>query len=275
MLEPLEVLYEPEGLRAFPLPEELSAVYGGSLGFPEPRLFANFVSTLDGVVAIPSVPGSTKLVSDRKELDRFVMGLLRACADALVMGASTFRGSSEARWTPGSIYPPSEAAFEQLRRALGRATPPELAVVTRSGRLDPEYPALQAGALVFTTDDGARRLEHDLPGASTLIPLGDHVTPGLVVETLRARGHRLILSEGGPTFLGTLLDAGLVDELFLTLSPVVAGRSPEDPRLALVEGTALLPRRRLAGRLLGTRRGGAHLFLRYELGPPHPAAEGR
>jgi riboflavin biosynthesis pyrimidine reductase len=273
MPEPLEVLYEPDGLPAFPLPEELATVYGGSLGFPERRLFANFVSTLDGVVAIPSVPGSTKLVSDRKELDRFVMGLLRACADALVMGASTFRGSSEARWTPGSIYPPAEAAFEELRRALGRAGPPELAVVTRSGRLDPSYPALQSGALVFTTDEGARRLERELPPASTLLPLGDRVDPAAVLETLRARGHRLILSEGGPTFLGALLDAGVVDELFLTLSPVVAGRSPGDPRLSLVEGTALLPERRLAGRLLGARLGGAHLFLRYELGRPLPAAD--
>jgi riboflavin biosynthesis pyrimidine reductase len=273
MPEPLEVLYEPEGLPAFPLPEQLAAVYGGSLGFPDSRLFANFVSTLDGVVAIPSVAGSTKLVSDGKELDRFVMGLLRACSDVLVMGASTFRGSSEARWTPGSIYPPAEAAYEDLRRALGRTGPSELAVVTRSGRLDPGYPALQAGALVFTTDGGADRLEGELPPASTLIALGDRVDPAAVAEILKARGHRLILSEGGPTFLGTLLDAGLVDELFLTLSPVVAGRSPEDARLSLVEGTAFLPERRLGGRLLGARRAGEHLFLRYELGQPVAAAD--
>ena len=265
MLEPLEVLHEANGLQAFPLPDELAGVYGGSLGFPQPRLFANFVSSLDGVVAIPGVPASTKLISDKSDLDRFVMGLLRACADCLVMGASTFRGSSEARWTPGSIYPPAEEPYAELRRALGRVEGPELAVVTRSGSLDPGYPALEAGALVFTTRSGAERLTGTLPAASTVVALGDDADLKAMVENLRERGHRLILSEGGPTFLGSLLDDALVDELFLTLSPLVAGRSPAEERLSLVERTPFLPDRRLAGRLLSVRRGGSHLFLRYEL----------
>ena len=50
-----------------------------------------------------------------------------------------------------------------------------------------------------------------------------------------------------------------------TLSPLVAGRSPDEERLSLVERTPFLPDRRLAGRLLSVRRGGSHLFLRYEL----------
>jgi riboflavin biosynthesis pyrimidine reductase len=265
MLEPLEVLHEARGLTAFPLPDELASVYGGTLGFSEPRLFANFVSTLDGVVAIPSVPASTKLISDRSELDRFVMGLLRACADCLVMGASTFRGSSEARWTPGSIYPPAETWFAELRRALGRGAEPELAVATRSGSLASSFPALESGALVFTTKSGAERLAGRVPAASTVVALGDDLDLGAMVGALRERGHRLILSEGGPTFLGSLLDEALVDELFLTLSPLLAGRSPVEERLSLVERMPFLPDRRLAGRLLGVRRGGSHLFLRYEL----------
>lgn len=265
MPEPLEVLYEADHPPAFPLPADLAAIYGGSLGFREPRLFANFVSSLDGVVAIPSLPGSTKLIADRSDVDRFVMGLLRACADALLMGASTFRGSSEARWTPGSIYPPGEAAYAELRRALGRPPAPELVIVSSSGALDPGYPALRAGALVFTTAAGAERLQGSLPSASTLVSLGDRVDLATVVDALHARGHRLILSEGGPTLLGSLLDAGVVDELFLTLSPLVAGRSREEERLSLVEWTLFLPERRLGWRLLGARRGGSHLFLRYEL----------
>ena len=266
MLEPFDVLYEADDLPAFPLPDALATIYGGSLGFPEPRLFANFVSTLDGVVAIPSVPGSTKLISDRSELDRFVMGLLRACADALLMGASTFRGSSEARWAPASIYPPGEASYGELRQTLGRTAPPELAIVTASGAIAPGYPALQTGALVFTTTTGAERLAGVLPEASTLVPVGEDLDLEQVVATLRDRGHRLILSEGGPTLLGSLLDAALVDELFLTLSPLLAGRVPQEARLSLVERTLFLPDRRVGERLLGVRRGGSHLFLRYEIG---------
>ena len=73
----------------------------------------------------------------------------------------------------------------------------------------------------------------------------------------------MILSEAGPTVFGSLLAAGLVDELFLTVSPLLAGRSGNDVRLGLVEGIDLLPTIRVAGRLRGVRRQGAHLFLRY------------
>jgi riboflavin biosynthesis pyrimidine reductase len=59
---------------------------------------------------------------------------------------------------------------------------------------------------------------------------------------------------------GSLLADDLVDELFLTVSPLVAGRG-----LSLVEGVELLPGRRIAGTLAGVRRDGSHLFLRYAL----------
>jgi len=73
----------------------------------------------------------------------------------------------------------------------------------------------------------------------------------------------LILSEAGPHVFGGLLAAGLVDELFLTVSPVVAGRAEGVMRLALVEGRDLLEQGRAAARLLGARRDGPQLFLRY------------
>jgi riboflavin biosynthesis pyrimidine reductase len=261
----LEVLYEADGLLAYPLPTELENAYGGTLGFPETRVFANFVSSLDGVVAIQGVPRSAQLIRGESEADRLVMGLLRACADALVVGASTFRGSAEAHWTAESIYRPAEASYGELRAVLGRPRPPELAVVTASGLLDPVHPALVAGALVLTTDHGAERLATALPPASTLVSLGEEIDMRAALDALRSRGHRLILSEGGPTLLGSLLDAGLLDELFLTLSPVLAGRHEDARRLSLVEDAALLPDRRVGGELLGVRREGAHLFLRYAL----------
>jgi hypothetical protein len=58
-----------------------------------------------------------------------------------------------------------------------------------------------------------------------------------------------------------------VDELFLTVSPLIAGRPPLASRFGLVEGSGFLPDRRLAGRLLSLRRHGDHLFLRYALAP--------
>jgi riboflavin biosynthesis pyrimidine reductase len=65
--------------------------------------------------------------------------------------------------------------------------------------------------------------------------------------------------------MGSLLEAGLVDELFLTLSPLVAGRWRGEARPGLAEGVAFLPGTRIAGRLTGVRRHAAHLFLRYRL----------
>jgi riboflavin biosynthesis pyrimidine reductase len=64
-----------------------------------------------------------------------------------------------------------------------------------------------------------------------------------------------------------LLAAGLVDELFLTQAPLLAGRTPDSPRLGLVEGTVLLPDTRHHARLVSLRRDGNHLLLRYTFKP--------
>jgi riboflavin biosynthesis pyrimidine reductase len=261
-LEPVELLYEPDSLPAYPLPERLRALYGGSLGFDEQALLVNFVSSLDGIVALPGVPGAVKAIRGDSEPDPFVMGLLRACADALLMGAGTFRVSREARWTAESIYPAEAASFAELRARLGRDPAPELAVATASGRLDPAHPALEEGALVLTTDAGESALRGRIPSASTVVSLGPTLRVRDAVAALRARGHGLLLSEGGPTMAGSLAGAELLDELFLTLSPLLAGRNGGE-RLSLVQGVELLPGRRVEAQLLGVRRGGSHLFLRY------------
>ena len=72
-----------------------------------------------------------------------------------------------------------------------------------------------------------------------------------------------MLAEAGPSTFGELLAGGLVDELFLTVSPVLAGRLASGRRLGLVEGVELLPQARVSPRLLSLRRAGEHLFVRY------------
>jgi riboflavin biosynthesis pyrimidine reductase len=265
-MKPLEKLYgrEPAGPDHFP--EALSALYDGALVLRRRSLFANFVSSLDGVIAIPSVPNSPSTISGKSEADRFVMGLLRASADVVLIGAGTVRAEPDHRWTPEFVYPQGAGEFARLRAALGLAPHPRLAVVTSGGELGSAVDALE-DAFVFTTRRGARRLERlgKAPAMTVEAGPGDVVDPAKAVELLRSRGHLSVLCEGGPTLIGQLVRRRLVDELFLTLSPVLIGRDREERRLALIEGVDLLGNGSVAARLASVRGHGSHLFLRYSL----------
>ena len=261
----LDLLFEDEGLPSFDLPDELARLYGGSLGFPTPRLYANFVSTIDGVVAITSVPESNKIIAAGSEGDRFVMGLLRACAGVIVVGSGTLHGSPKGLWAPGGPHPATGEALAELRARLGLPPEPEVAILTRSGSIDTGHPLFEKGALVLTTLWGKAVLGTKLPAASTVVALGEDLDLAEAVAWLRDRGHAHILTEGGPTVFGAMVAAGLVDELFLTVSPLLAGRAQPDDRLQLIEDARLLPDAGVGGRLLSARAHGSHLFLRYEL----------
>jgi riboflavin biosynthesis pyrimidine reductase len=272
-LRPLKLLFQRSQLTDFGIPDGLAALYGGPLGFTEPSIFANFVSSLDGVVAIPGELQSSHLIAEASEADRFVMGLLRACADAVLVGAGTLRASPRSRWTADAAYPPAAELYAELRRQRGRPPKPTLAVLSGNGSIAREHPSLHERSLVLTSDTGAARLGRSLPDSATIVPIG--CTPALevaeAVKVLRAGGHELILCEGGPTVFGSLLENKLVDELFLTISPLLAGRVPERPRPGLVQDAEFLPTRSIEGRLLSLRRSESHLFARYGLGRSRPA----
>jgi riboflavin biosynthesis pyrimidine reductase len=103
-----------------------------------------------------------------------------------------------------------------------------------------------------------------VPAAAEVVAVnaGDHVDLGLAIAALHERGHAVIVSEAGPTLFGRLLAEQLVDELFLTVSPLVAGRGT-DRRPGFAEGTELLPQTTEPAKLLSLRRSGSYLFLRY------------
>lgn len=268
--ESLELLYEEAGQPRFGLPPALATAYGGDLGFTLPCVYANFVTSIDGVVALgPEYPSSGSAISGREPADRFVMGLLRACADAVLIGAGTLRATPRHQWTPDHVCPEAAPEFAELRRRLRRATRPKLVVVTASGSVPTEHPALQSGALVATTVDGARRLEGRLPPTSAILTAvdGSAVRMADVLSALRAQGHTAVLTEGGPQIIGHLLSEGLLDELFLTTSPVLAGRAGTS-RPGVVSGLELLPNRPAWTNLISARRRDSYLFLRYRLRMP-------
>ena len=257
----IELLWEEAGLADRPLPESLRELYGGGIGFEGPRLFANFVETIDGVVAIPDLEKSNALVADESDDDRFVMGLLRACADVVLVGAGTLLASPKGTWRPEKVYPRAADGFAALREEWGMAERPAVAVVSTGASLDPNHPVLQDGVLL-TTAAGAEALAAVLPDV-VAVNDGDWVDLRAAVAVLRGRGHERVLSEAGPHVFGSLLADALVDELFLTVSPVLAGRDLAAKRFGLVEGLELLPDVRSSPRLASVRRGNDHLFLRY------------
>jgi riboflavin biosynthesis pyrimidine reductase len=264
-MKPLELLFEQSGLPSFELPDELRTLYGGPFGLQEPLVYANFVQTIDGTVAITELEQSNRLISGESDPDRFVMGLLRACADVVVIGSGTLRASPNALWLPDRVYPKAADGFAEVRQRLGRAPSPQVAVVTASGAIDASHPVLEAGALVLTSNQGAAALEGRLPSAATVVSLGTELTvdPVEAIHALRERGHGRVLSEAGPALFGSFLAAGLVDELFLTVSPYLAGGAHAASRLSLGEGLSLLPTQRLEATMTSARRDDSYLFLRY------------
>jgi riboflavin biosynthesis pyrimidine reductase len=258
---PLEVLFERSDLPRFDLPEEISSAYGGSLGFDTPCVIANFVTSKDGVVALAADTESGALVSGGSDADHFVMGLLRACADVVMVGAGTFRKAGKDGFDAASIYPSMASSFEGVRKRLTFAPRPRFVVVTASGAIEPA-PVLDGG-LVLTTGRGAPALRARVSASTQVVALSpDRLRMVDVVAFLRSEGARIVLSEGGPSLFAELVGARAIDELFVTTSPRLFGRFAGDGRKSLADGLDLggVPMD-----LLSLRRTGSYLFTRYAL----------
>ena len=273
-LTPLESLFDMESGNALPLPPDLAALYGRLAFPPHPgraHIVGNFVSTLDGVVALnePGHAGGGD-ISGLNQHDQVVMGLLRAMADAVIVGAGTLRSVPKHRWTAQYIYPPLADVYQQLRTSLGKQASPLNVIVTARGEVDLDLPVFQSGevpVLLVTTAHGAERIR------AQHLPLGVNVAAGSRADSLSARAIlqtvkrvrrcEVILVEGGPQLMADFLGERLLDELFLTLAPQIAGRDGEVERPGLVAGQRFAPEHPLWGKLVSVKRGGSHLFLRY------------
>lgn len=274
---PFELLLDPPADPVGPptgLPAEVRAIYGGDWLLPDttdaPYLFSMFVMSHDGRVSF-NVPGHEGGgdVSGFDAHDQWLMGLMRARADAVTVGANTLRTEAEHLWTSGFIFPADEPTFAAMRVAEGRRPHPLQVLLTRSGDLPRDAAVFEDRDLevvVATTARGAERLTRNL-GADTEVTVlvaGDEDLdlPDVHRQLHRDHGARTILCEGGPRVYGALLAAGELDEEFLTLSPVVVGGGGDPERPGLLEGVPLPPGDPTRARLISLRRAGDHLFLR-------------
>lgn len=262
------------------LPETLRTQYGGDLRFAggsggRPYVIANFVSTLDGVVSF-SIPGESggRPISGSDEGDRFIMGLLRASVDAVMVASGTVEAVSPAHvWTPEFAYPPAKDPYRDYRKALGKPEQPLITIVSGSGRLALDRAVFQTPGvevLILTTEPGSAKLKSAAVEAlpSTRIrthPASDgHITPSAILKILKEEfGVSIVLHEGGPTFFGEFLACGLADELFLTMAPQIAGRNGRYHRPGLVSNIEFTPATAPWLKLLTVKNAEDHLYLRY------------
>lgn len=248
----------------YDLPADIEQIYG-RIGFAERAVYSNFVASIDGVVSLGEGSSAGSVISGKNPADRFLMALLRACADAVLIGAGTLRATPGHRWTPSHVYPDLASSFDRLRRTLGRSPEPRLVLLTATGNLDSAHPAVVQGATVVTTAQAAKSLRARLPKSCDVIESGEsEVDIEAAFSELESRGIKVLLTEGGPHVIGELVANGLLDEVFLTISPVVAGRNG-GVRLGMVAGAEFLPASGVWSTMLSSRRHGDYLFLRYGL----------
>jgi riboflavin biosynthesis pyrimidine reductase len=264
------------------LPDALRARYDGNLSFPpapaeRPYLIANFVSTLDGVVSF-NLPGQSEgaQISDSNQEDRFIMGLLRASADAVVVGSGTLQAAGpQGSWLPESVYPAAKDLYRNYRtEVLGKLEYPLVVVVTGNGGLDlasAVFHTPRTRVLILTTEQGKQRLSQSGSGALASVEVKalaaeTRISPSAILSWLRQEaGVELLLHEAGPTLFGEFLAGGLIDELFLTVAPQVAGRVAAHPRPGLVANVEFSPATAPWWKLLSAKSAADYLFLRYQV----------
>jgi len=278
--EPIQTLFAAEPDAAIPvLPQGLRTHYGGDLQFPtrtgRPYVVANFVSTLDGAVsfALPSLAGGGP-ISGGNDGDRVIMGLLRASADAVLVASGTVNAiSPEHLWLPEFIYPAERDSYAYYRSVLKKAAHPLIVVVSGSGNVELDRAVFHAPGVrvvVVTTERGKSRLESKGVDAlqSTEVRLQSatdgRIAPNSILKLVEEEfGVGYVLTEGGPTLFGEFVTCGLVDELFLTIAPQIAGRTRQHSRPALIEGAEFTPATAPWLKLLSAKKSGDHLYLRY------------
>ncbi|MFZ0014139.1 MAG: dihydrofolate reductase family protein [Acidimicrobiia bacterium] len=233
---------EPGGEVLDPLELQMAYPRGRS---DRPWVMGNFVTTIDGAAV---VDGGSTAIND--EDDKAMFAAMRAVADFILVGAGTVRAEN---------YGP--VALDERRRqarldARLEATP-NLVVVTRALDLEPSDRLFgdPENRVTILTDDGAPPDRFAaLSEVADVVRLGS-TEPNDLIYYMRMAG--IVLCEGGPSLMGQFVAAGLIDELALTVAPMLAGG--RSPRMAHGQDSPSPLDMRLDRVLYGDRS----LFLRY------------
>jgi riboflavin biosynthesis pyrimidine reductase len=228
-LSPLETLIERSDAPEIPLPLPLREVYGRLLLplSPVPYVVANFVQTIDGIVALGSKEYPSGAARDAFADLRQRLGKGPQPLNVVVTASGRVDlDSAVFQQTDAPVMLVTSPAGEQ--RLKSQSPPSHLMVVAAS-----EHSRLTPADILNAVSAGAR-----------------------------APIERILL-EGGPNLMGQFLESGKVRELFLTVAPQVAGRDPAVERLSLVQGQLFAPHTPLWADLTSAKAAANYLFLRY------------
>lgn len=210
---------------------------------------ANMVASVDGSTSVEGRSGGLGTPADKKVFDT-----LRGFADVVLVGSATVAAEGYRPATP-------KPAYADLRASLGQRPAPAMAVVSRRLDLPPDHPVFGAGAvrtLVVTSSDSPADRRAALAEVADVVVAGDRgVDLSAAVGALAGRGLSRVLCEGGPGLLARVAAAGVLDELCLTVSPLLVGGDG----LRVLHGDWLTPPTRL--RLAHLLEDDATLLARY------------
>lgn len=250
----------------------------GKLGFPAPPaarpwIYANFAQSLDGLVSLGGPEASGADIAQSAE-DRWLMDLLRAHADAVLLGMGTLRTEQRlGRPRPrGPVFRIVDPAMQSLRAKLQRRRERNILLTSRADFQLADFAVFDGehvDATVVTTAEGAGRLAaQGHPHAEIVAVAADasgEVDLAAAVRELHARyGLRYLLCEGGPAVYSSMIAAGLIDEKFVTVSPIEVGQlGPDGPRPSALSTLGLSKDEAIRWTWLSCRRVGDHQFHRF------------
>jgi riboflavin biosynthesis pyrimidine reductase len=251
--------------------------YGGDWVVPDtserPYVYSNFVISHDGRISFGEPGRSTGYaVSMNSRHDRWIMALTRSRADAVLIGDGILRGDPDFRCGADYVWSVAEGLdVEAFRRVDGRRSKYLCIIVS----FEMDFPAVcailtdpEVDVLVATTDRGLSRVAARDQAKWTGVQVRSFGAESVDLAQVLREAHnelrvRTVLCEGGALLYGSMLQAGLIDDEFLTLSPLMIGppRNPAHRRPTVVDGTDFTSDRHPVSRLVSVRAAGSHLFL--------------
>jgi len=206
----------------------------GTLSFPalppeRPWIYSNFVQSLDGIASFKGRHATGGDISQLPD-DRWLMDFLRAHSDAVLLGINTLVEETQLSGNRGPIYAIEDLAIRRLREKLGHKNEKNIFVTGAAALNLSDFRVFDPGpfeTFIITTPTGARRLaaKSSHPHVKVIISGGgDFVDLAHAMRALRQHhGIERLLCEGGPTLYGYMSRANLIDEKFITISPMEIG----------------------------------------------------